>query len=79
MRPRSIRFAIGSVLLAGLAVLGVSSGLLMYNRFADGIDKETVAAVSRENALAMAYFDKIYPGAWALGPEGPRASTRAEP
>jgi methyl-accepting chemotaxis protein len=66
MHLKSIGTKIDLVVLAALAVLSVASGVLMHSRLAAGMEAESVAAVRRENAIALALFDQRHPGDWAV-------------
>jgi methyl-accepting chemotaxis protein len=66
VRLKSIGTKIDLVVLAALAVLSVSSGVLMYERLDAGMESESVSAVQRESALALAHLDRIYPGPWSV-------------
>jgi methyl-accepting chemotaxis protein len=63
---KSIGTKIDLVVLAALALLSVSSGVLMYGRLAAGMESESVAAVRRENALALALLEQFHPGGWSI-------------
>jgi methyl-accepting chemotaxis protein len=66
MRFTSIRVKIDGAVFLVLALLASASGLLMYQRMAQGMVGEVGAAVKRENNLAFAYLDEALPGAWAI-------------
>jgi len=64
VRLRSIGTKIDWMVLAALALLSLSSGILMHSRLEAGMEAESIAAVRRENALALAIVEHHPPGAW---------------
>ena len=66
MRLRSIGTKIDWMVLAALALLSLSSGILMHSRLEAGMEAESIAAVRRENAIALAFFEQLHPGAWSV-------------
>lgn len=66
MRLKSIGTKIDLVVLAAFILLSVASGVLMHSRLASGMEAESIAAVRRENAIALALFEQIHPGEWSI-------------
>lgn len=66
MKTSPIGLKIDLLVFLALALLSVSSGILMYQRLGSGMDAESLTAVKSHNALALAYLDQVYPGEWSI-------------